>query len=154
MGAKLKKKIDFAKCKGWHLAKRASRQFSRVLSSPSATCLPLGEASSSLSARRRHLAKPTARDGDGCRQASPSAFLRRVLGTWRRGHFAKCVSSPSAWHLAKPSSPSAGFAKSQALGEAFFTKCPIFGTRRTLGHLAKPGFHVVNGTGREKTPNA
>ena len=64
---------------------------------------------------------------------------------WMPSGFAKCLSSPSAWHLAKPSSPSAGFAKSQALGEAFFTKCPIFGTRRTLGHLAKPGFPVVYG---------
>ena len=71
---------------------------------------------------------------------------------WMPSGFAECLSSPSAWHLAKPSSPSAGVAKSQALGEAFFTKYPIFDTRRTLGHLAKPGFPVVLGEFNTRSP--
>ena len=53
---------------------------------------------------------------------------------WMPSGFAKCLSSPSAWHLAKRP-----FRQVR-----FFAKCPIFGTRRTLGHLAKPGFPVVN----------
>ena len=55
---------------------------------------------------------------------SPSAFLRRVLGTWR-SLLRQVLASPRARHLAKPSSPSARFL---ALGE-------LWGTWRSLGFL-------------------
>ncbi|KAG0549995.1 hypothetical protein BDA96_01G301800 [Sorghum bicolor] len=85
----------------------------------------------------RHLAK----------RVSMAALCMEADGKgwgWMPSGFAKCLSSPSAWHLEKrPFRQVRFFAECLALGEAFFAKCSIFGTRRTLGHLAKPGFPVV-----------
>ena len=67
---------------------------------------------------------------------------------WMPSGFAKCLSSPSAWHLAKrPFRQVRFFAECLALGEAFFAKCWLRqepGTWRSLLHQVPDFWHSAN----------